>query len=710
MSLYGGIKFTATGSVIPPGHDEPSPSESTPSASTSSRTAPDDKGKVAGPSTASSSKPTVPKPAGEWSAALKFAPRIPKAKPAIRPVGFSAGQTARSSTNSASEHASLSPGPGASSQETQTHAQGISSGIVRSAEPVLHTPVQSSAEDDVQFGPDGMPLARAPAMTLHAAKVSGGKRDRKGELQKKRKKKKKRIIEPLMPTFDPDEQYDPNRPNDLGEYQQYRKRLREDKRAKLLEEKRRKAEGLSSDDSSYYTDSEEEAPRRDAPRMFAPPKMYSPPSKSAALASGNFRPSSSTPSQPAYRASSSGDDAYNHRAGLSQAPASGDDAYARRLAMSQQARAPPVDDAYPSRGHMLGQAPPASGDDAYARRVALSQAQPPPTGFIPPSINDRPPPPPPPPSMPPFPPPPPGLSVRQPSPPPTVGHPSAPAAPVTAPPHDIPGFGSFSSDRAVAAPISEALAADREKEDFAKMLEERKKAAEAIAAKFKALAGGPAAPGSGGTSGVASVGPQVEEDSSGTFAEKMMRRWGHKEGEGLGVRGTGIVHALSAEHVVAPPKPGEQLSKRQLAKQKAAAANAKNRKWVQNANSRGRIVNANEDQKVVEEKGRFGEASRIICLVGLVSSVDEVDEELSEEIGEECSKYGIVERVVQHMVEPPPPEPSECLRVFVVFSGMAGAWRAAKELDGRFFGGKKIRATYFDEARFDSGDRDGAVM
>ena len=53
----------------------------------------------------------------------------------------------------------------------------------------------------------------------------------------------------------------------------------------------------------------------------------------------------------------------------------------------------------------------------------------------------------------------------------------------------------------------------------------------------------------------------------------------------------------------------------------------------------------------------------------------------------------IVERVVLHMVEPPPLEPAECLRVFVVFSGMAGAWRATKELDGRFFGGKKIVST-----------------
>ncbi len=121
----------------------------------------------------------------------------------------------------------------------------------------------------------------------------------------------------------------------------------------------------------------------------------------------------------------------------------------------------------------------------------------------------------------------------------------------------------------------------------------------------------------------------------------VMRKWGHKEGTGLGAHGTGIVHALTAEHVVAPPKPGDpRLSKRQLAQQKAAAANAKNRKWTQSATSRGRIVNANEDERQREEKLRLGEASRVVCLVGLVDGVDDVDEDLSDEIGEECSKWG----------------------------------------------------------------------
>jgi splicing factor 45 len=66
-----------------------------------------------------------------------------------------------------------------------------------------------------------------------------------------------------MFTFDPEEQYDPNRPNDLGEYQEYRKRVKEERRAKYIESRRRKMAGESSEGSSGYSDSEEDAPRRD---------------------------------------------------------------------------------------------------------------------------------------------------------------------------------------------------------------------------------------------------------------------------------------------------------------------------------------------------------------------------------------------------------------------------------------------------------------
>lgn len=50
----------------------------------------------------------------------------------------------------------------------------------------------------------------------------------------------------------------------------------------------------------------------------------------------------------------------------------------------------------------------------------------------------------------------------------------------------------------------------------------------------------------------------------------------------------------------------------------------------------------------------------------------------------------IVERLVPHSVYPTPKDPSEAVRIFAVFSGPAGAWKALKDLDGRFFGGRQI--------------------
>lgn len=162
----------------------------------------------------------------------------------------------------------------------------------------------------------------------------------------------------------------------------------------------------------------------------------------------------------------------------------------------------------------------------------------------------------------------------------------------------------------------------------------------------------------------------------------MMRKWGHKEGAGLGARGDGITEALSAEHVPSATK----LSKRAAAKARAAKANGR---WTQAPNARGRIIDASASAAKEAEVEKHGEASRVVVLLNTVGSEEGVDEALADDIGAEAGKHGIVERVVLHLTEPPV-EGEGCLRVFVVFSGMAGAWRAVKALEGRFFGGRTI--------------------
>lgn len=146
--------------------------------------------------------------------------------------------------------------------------------------------------------------------------------------------------------------------------------------------------------------------------------------------------------------------------------------------------------------------------------------------------------------------------------------------------------------------------------------------------------------------------------------------------------------------------------------------------------AKGKIVsNEHSSRKQAEDFARYGASSRIVLLEGMVGSLAELDDdpdnedglggaegELASDVGEECGKFGVVDRVVIHRVSPAhrrvsgshheDHDPSKAVRIFVVFSGVAGAWTGLKALDGRFFGGRTVRARYFDERKFERGERD----
>jgi splicing factor 45 len=78
----------------------------------------------------------------------------------------------------------------------------------------------------------------------------------------------------------------------------------------------------------------------------------------------------------------------------------------------------------------------------------------------------------------------------------------------------------------------------------------------------------------------------------------------------------------------------------------------------------------------------------------------QVDPELEAETADECSRFGAVkECVIFELLDATVPD-SEAVRIFVHFETVAAAMAAVAELGGRYFDGRSVKASYWDEAKF----------
>ncbi len=102
--------------------------------------------------------------------------------------------------------------------------------------------------------------------------------------------------------------------------------------------------------------------------------------------------------------------------------------------------------------------------------------------------------------------------------------------------------------------------------------------------------------------------------------------------------------------------------------------------------------------------GLFANPSCVVLIKNMVGP-GEVDASLVPDTTAECLKYGPVNRVVVHEVSISDRQrlqcpDEECVRTFVAFERQDSAIRAFRDMNGRFFAGRKLTASFFDEVAF----------
>ncbi|CEQ41883.1 SPOSA6832_03620 [Sporobolomyces salmonicolor] len=737
MSLYGGISFSGK---------KPAPESDTPAAPSTPAQPQATLSSSASPAPADPPADDKPKPAA-WSAALRFAPTVRKkpSTPASRPSAAalkSAFSTADDDT----------PAPSSSNLGPRIAARGKASLSVAppKAPPpskwsAVSTPVPEVFAARTETAPSASPrpatpssratsirirrvIAIPPSMTLDDDLPSAAGTDVNGfqatavgkkAAQQQAKKGKRRGKGGGGNREDPalaytDVPYDPARPCDYVRartaavaftknrrtrqtwrnashrraipYKTHVRLMRAQRRLEREEEERRhrRREGSESG-SSYYSSDEDDRKTTKKARLFAPPPSYDGPPSAAA---SSFPPPFSYDPPSAPSRDETADEAYARRVALSNPvpvprQETGEEAYERRMAMS----------AAPGREE--------TGEEAYQRRIALSRGAPPSAAPTPPALPQAYPPSPLPPSFvppsfvppsfvpPSFVPPsfvPPSFVLPSesrptyPAPPPGFIAPPSFASPL--PPSDSTSFPPFRPPQPTAPPAADST-------ELSPALDAAQAKAREIAARLSRLGGGFAAP---PPSAAAAAAPQAQAPTlsapvpdNRTFAERMMSKYGWESGKGLGAAESGMTTALSVSRA---PAVTASSSKKKVKKKDADPPPPAAPTGMA---SRSVVVDSSRSTRLAEQAAQMGgEASRVVLLTNLCGA-NEVDEDLPGEIAEEANKIGVVERCFVYIV-PGETRDEEAVRVFLVMSGLAGGYNAVRSFDGRFFGGRTVKA------------------
>ncbi|KAM9771466.1 splicing factor 45 isoform X1 [Syngnathus typhle] len=187
----------------------------------------------------------------------------------------------------------------------------------------------------------------------------------------------------------------------------------------------------------------------------------------------------------------------------------------------------------------------------------------------------------------------------------------------------------------------------------------------------------------------------------GTVAHKIMQKYGFKEGQGLGKHEQGLSTALSVEKT---SKRGGKIIIGDLAEKPGAPApvppetpgGAGGTTQLPFCSSFwGSVDSKKADANPLTEI--LKNPTKVVLLRNMVGR-GEVDEDLEGETKEECEKYGkVIKCVIFEIAEVPD---DEAVRIFLEFERVESAIKAVVDLNGRYFGGRVVKACFYDQDKF----------
>ncbi|CAI4228075.1 unnamed protein product [Auanema sp. JU1783] len=162
-------------------------------------------------------------------------------------------------------------------------------------------------------------------------------------------------------------------------------------------------------------------------------------------------------------------------------------------------------------------------------------------------------------------------------------------------------------------------------------------------------------------------------------AANIMSKYGYKEGSGLGKDEQGINTALQIEKV---------------GRSTGVIVNESNKS---DEGSQSTSTMPTLPSRATNNAAVMSNASKVLLLKNVVST-SEVDKDLEVEIQGELSKYGQIQSVYVHTMEKLADD--EAVRIFVEFTNVAQAIKAFVVMNGRFFGGRQVVASFYNHDNY----------